>query len=136
MAVDGAIAAGGLQFFVKGFEQGVFHFDLAAAYAADDVVMFFSRDLIHKMPIHQLRGMHQSILRQKLQRAVDGGLGQPGQVLFCQAIDIGRRKMRPLVAQDVQDRQSLRGHSVTTGAELGGVVRSAGHELSYCKFLQ
>jgi hypothetical protein len=100
-----------LQNLVKVFEQGVFHFDLIATGAADDVVMIPPGDLIGKVSIAGMGWLDQAILDQELQRPVHGRLRDAGQLAARPPVDLPRREVCTRMMKHMQDRHPLGCHS-------------------------
>ena len=111
MTVYFAIAAGFLQCSIQILEQGMFHFELASAFAADNVVVIFTRNLIGKMSIAGMGGPHQSILGEEIQRAIDRRFGNTRQFTPRLFVDFTGREVCPGVLEDMQDGHPLGRHS-------------------------
>lgn len=127
MAVNETKTATGFQVGVEGCERSMFDLNFYAAFTADEMMMVLFGDLINEMSAADMSGMHQSILGQELERAVDGRLGQAGEVLSGTLIDLGRRKMPVRMVKYVQNGQALRRHAKATRVQLGSVLVAASH---------
>ncbi len=127
MAVHETETAAGFQVGVEGFERSMFDLNFYAAFTADEVMMVLFGNLINEMSAADMRGMRQSILGQELERAVDGRLGQAGEVLSGAFVDLGRRKVPARMMKYVQDGQALRRHTKAARVQLGSVLVAASH---------
>lgn len=136
MTINTHITAFRFQFAVEVLKQPVPHLDLAAADPANEMVMILPGNFIGQMTAGGPGGTCQAVFRKKLERAVNGWFGESGQIMFCLLIDLTRGKMFPCMTEHMQDRQALRRHPESAGAELGGIFRGTGHENLYCNFLQ
>jgi len=122
MAVGQLIAACRFEFLVHRFNQSMIHFHLPAAITADKMmVVAVLCDLIAKVSISHIGWMGQAVFRQKFQRPINGWFRKIRQLLNRLLIHLTRREMRPRMTKDMQDRMPLRGHAISTGAELRGV---------------
>lgn len=100
------------------------------------MMMLLACDFIPEMTIARLSGTRQAVLGQKLERAVDRGLCETGQLPFGQPVHLTRRKVSTGMTKHVQDCQTLGRETIAAGAELKSVFSSTRHRKTYCKFLQ
>lgn len=74
---------------VQILQQAVINLMRHTAYAADQVMVVYSADLIDHLPTPDMRGEHQTHLGEKAQRSINGcycqsGYGLPGALVnFC-----------------------------------------------------
>ena len=122
MAVNASITTGRFQQTVQTFKQGMFHFHLYTAISANDMVMFIPCNLVGDMPAGCVGWTHQAFVRKEFQGAIDRRFSETRQFNERLFIDFTGREMSPLVVKYMQDRQTLRGHSETAGAELEGII--------------
>jgi len=107
-----------------------------AALAADQVVMLMSGTLIgHTTPTY-VGGKHQTLPGQELQRAIDGGFGQPGDLLAGTAVDFHRRQVTFSLIQNVEDSHALWGDAETLQAQTIENWLSLHATPCYCNKLQ
>ena len=92
-------------------EQGMRHFDPAAARAADDVVMVFTGNLIGKVSMAGMGRAHQSVFGEEFQGAVHRWLCNTWQFTPCLFVNFTGGQVRPGMLENVQDHQPLGRHS-------------------------
>jgi len=89
----------------------MFHFELASAFAADNVVMILPRNLIGKMSTTGMGRPRQSVLGEKFQRAIDRRFGNTRQFPPRLFVDFSGGKVRASVLEHMQDGHPLGRHS-------------------------
>jgi len=117
MAIDITEATAGFQFCEYFFQWCVVDLNLATTIATDQmVVVVLPGNLIDEMATAYVGGMGKPIFGQELERAIDGGLCQPGGGRFCARKYLGWRKMRAFMMQHMQNRHPLRRHAESAGS--------------------
>src|SRR5690349_9430637 len=102
------------------------HLRFTATDATDHVMVSLPGDLIGEMTVVGNGRTYQPHVSQKLQGAIYRWLGETRMILFRLFVDFSRREVRALMAEYMQDCQTLRRHSVSTGAQLRSIFGSTG----------
>ena len=107
-----------------------------SALMADQVMMIFFGQLVDQFAAAHVRRERESVLGQKLQRAVDGRLGDAWLVAAGAFVYLRRGEVSFGMMQNMQDRHSLRRHAKAALVQLVGENRAVGHVFPYCEKLQ
>src|SRR5690349_21404627 len=94
---------------------------LLAAITANQMMMVCFRDLVSQMPIFHVGRVSKPILCKKLESTIYGRFSNIREFLKRSFIYLQGREMSAGMTENMQDRMSLRGHTISAGTELRSI---------------